>query len=47
MQNNQAKYYPVLSTKDEEFIKELARSLELQQPREYNPSKKRRELNRC
>ncbi len=36
MQNNQAKYYPVLSTKDEEFIKELARSLELQQPREYH-----------
>lgn len=36
MQNNQAKYYPILSTKDEEFIKALARSLELQQPREYH-----------
>lgn len=34
MQNN-TKYFPVLSTKDEEFIKALARGLELQQPREY------------
>lgn len=36
MQNNQVKFFPVLSEKEQEFIKAVARGLDLQQPYEYN-----------